>query len=402
MNELANNVTVQFSHHRAGAELSAGGRRGVRRVVHGARARVAAAGGIEREDQRAPQPVRAPQGPAAARRHRGERADRRRASARSTTSATTSSTTGSAPRGPASGSQPSQNNFIGNFYLAGPGGDNPVGRHQHRGHDVVGRDVDLLGQRRDQHQGLSLGQPQGRQQGRRRERRGRAGEQRLRIVGFQGAAYTQTPYYGATETATTAFMRVLDYTGARWWSRAAVDTRLVSETRAGTGKIVGVGRRSVQQQRVGGHRVARAGRDAGDVAAGRLRHRQRRHARHVGDGARPQPGRRRRQRRRRRRRLHEPRGVHQRDRRVARDRAADVPGDAQPALRGDRELARARRARDGDLAAERPRHRRHRGGDGDRRRRRAARGYAAGRGAERRGARRSWRWPAAGSRSPAG
>ena len=33
-------------------------------------------------------------------------------------------------------------------------------------------------------------------------------------------------------------MRVTDYAGARWWSRAAVDTRLISETRAGTGKIV--------------------------------------------------------------------------------------------------------------------------------------------------------------------
>ena len=139
--------------------------------------------------------------------------------------------------------------------------------------------------------------------------------------------------------------------------------------------------------------MARAGGDAGDVAAGRLRHRQRRHARHVGDDARLQPERRRRQRRRRRRRLHEPRGVHQRDRRLARDRAADVPGDAQPALGGDRELERARRARDGDLAAERPRHRRHRGGNRDRRRRRAARGRGAGRGARgQRGDAGRWRW----------
>ena len=33
-------------------------------------------------------------------------------------------------------------------------------------------------------------------------------------------------------------MRVLDYAGARWWSRAAVDARLIAETRAGTGRIV--------------------------------------------------------------------------------------------------------------------------------------------------------------------
>ena len=51
--------------------------------------------------------------------------------------------------------QPSQNNFVGNFYLAGPGGDNPLGRHQHVDHDVVRRHVDLQRQRFDEHQGLS-------------------------------------------------------------------------------------------------------------------------------------------------------------------------------------------------------------------------------------------------------
>ena len=41
-----------------------------------------------------------------------------------------------------------------------------------------------------------------------------------------------------TATATTAFSQVLDFAGARWWSRGAVDTRIVTETRSGTGRIV--------------------------------------------------------------------------------------------------------------------------------------------------------------------
>ena len=282
--------------------------------------------------------------------------------------------------GTGAGSQPSQNNFIGNFYLAGPGGDNPVGRHQHRDHDVIGRNVHLFGQRRDQHQGLSLGQRQGRQQGRRRRATGRAlANSDFGSSAFQGAAYTQTPYYGATDDAPTAFTRVLDYAGARWWSRAAVDTRLVNETRAGTGKIVawaddpfnssaseGTEWRALMatpaMSRPAGFDTDNDGMpdawetmhglnpavadDNGDADADGYTNLEE----YINEiAAWPATAR------------------------------ADVHGGAQPALRGDRQLARARRAGDGDLAAGRPRHRRDRSGDGDRRRRRAARGRAAGR-----------------------
>ena len=53
---------------------------------------------------------------------------------------------------------------------------------------------------------------------------------------FQGSAFTQTPYYGVTETAAVAFDRVLDYVGARWWSRGAVDSAPGQRARAGTGR----------------------------------------------------------------------------------------------------------------------------------------------------------------------
>jgi hypothetical protein len=139
--------------------------------------------------------------------------------------------------GTGAGSQPSQNNFIGNFYLAGPGGDNPTGGTStaisnaaggtsiFSGSDATNTKVHHAGNLKDVNKdgdandGAALTNSD------------------FGSSSFQSAAYTQTPYYGATESAMTAFTRVLDHAGARWWSRGAVDTRLVSETRAGTGRI---------------------------------------------------------------------------------------------------------------------------------------------------------------------
>jgi len=134
--------------------------------------------------------------------------------------------------------QASQNNFVGNFYLAGPGGDNPVGGTStdittssggtsvFNGSDTTNTKVYQSGNVKDVNKdgdaldGTALTNSD------------------FGSSSFQSAAYTQTPYYGATDDAATAYTRVLDYAGARWWSRAAVDARLISETRAGTGKIV--------------------------------------------------------------------------------------------------------------------------------------------------------------------
>src|SRR4029077_8023519 len=43
---------------------------------------------------------------------------------------------------------------------------------------------------------------------------------------------------GVTDTATVAYSRVLDYAGANWWARNAIDARIINETRTGTGQIV--------------------------------------------------------------------------------------------------------------------------------------------------------------------
>jgi hypothetical protein len=140
--------------------------------------------------------------------------------------------------GTGSGSQPSQNNFVGNFYRSGPGGDNPTGGTStsittasggtsiFNGSDSTNTKVYHSGNLKDTNKdgdandGTALANSD------------------FGSSSFQGSAFTQTPYYGATDDANTAFMRVTDYAGARWWSRAAVDTRLINETRAGTGKIV--------------------------------------------------------------------------------------------------------------------------------------------------------------------
>ncbi|HEY7373604.1 MAG TPA: hypothetical protein VIF57_15695 [Polyangia bacterium] len=134
--------------------------------------------------------------------------------------------------------QASQNNFVGNFYLAGPGGDNPSGGTStaittasggtsvFNGSDSTNTKVYHSGNVKDVNKdgdasdGTALANSD------------------FGSSSFESAAYTQTPYYGATDDAATAFKRVTDYSGARWWSRAAVDARLVGETRAGTGKIV--------------------------------------------------------------------------------------------------------------------------------------------------------------------
>ena len=134
--------------------------------------------------------------------------------------------------------QPSFNNFIGNFYLAGPGGDNPVGgsstaitvkaggtntfngasssatRVYHSGNM---RDINKDGDALD---GVLLT------------------NSNFSSSSIQATPYTQTPYHGVTLSATEAYDRVLDFMGATWWDRGPVDQRIIQEVRTGTGKIM--------------------------------------------------------------------------------------------------------------------------------------------------------------------
>jgi hypothetical protein len=139
--------------------------------------------------------------------------------------------------GSGASSQPSANNFIGNFYLAGPGGDDsasstdptittkaggtgifsgssgPTGVYHSGNLKDTNRDGDAL-------DGVALTNSD------------------FGSSTFQASAYAQVPYYGVTDTATNAYNRVLNYAGANWWNRDAIDTRIVNETRTGTGQIM--------------------------------------------------------------------------------------------------------------------------------------------------------------------
>lgn len=147
--------------------------------------------------------------------------------------------------------QPSFDNFINNFYLAGPGGDNVSGTNivsASGGTSIFnGSDSSLTrvfhtgnfkdtNKDGDPNDGVALANSD-----------------------FGSSAFQSTAYdvnIGATLGAAAAFTNVLRYTGSRWWERpyvftlgntnaittnniaAYVDERLIRETFTGTGKII--------------------------------------------------------------------------------------------------------------------------------------------------------------------
>jgi hypothetical protein len=131
-----------------------------------------------------------------------------------------------------------QANFIGNFYRSGPGGDDASGGEStsitnasggtsiFNGSDSSLAKVHHSGNMKDTNKDADAND-------------GAAlANSDFGSCAFQSAAYTQAPYTGVTATATAAFTHVLDYVGSTWWNRSALDRRIVSEARAGTGKIM--------------------------------------------------------------------------------------------------------------------------------------------------------------------
>ncbi|MCA9238808.1 MAG: hypothetical protein KDA37_01350 [Planctomycetales bacterium] len=126
-----------------------------------------------------------------------------------------------------------QMNLVGNFYLAGNGGDNPVGGNNtglttaSGGTGVivnssVYKSGNLLDTNKDgdPNDGAITG----------------GGDA---TPNWSGGVVT---YAGTTENARDAFDTVLDYVGANWWTRDGVvntpDERIINEARTGTGKII--------------------------------------------------------------------------------------------------------------------------------------------------------------------
>ena len=143
--------------------------------------------------------------------------------------------------GGASG-QPSFNKFVNNFYLAGAGGDDPVG----------GASTDITN--RAGGTGIFNGSNS---TGTRVYQSGNLKDTNKDGDPNDGAAVLPTdfgsslfvldssfsvPYIGVTDTAPAAYDRVLNYVGANWWMRDAtidnIDERIINEVRTGTGKIM--------------------------------------------------------------------------------------------------------------------------------------------------------------------
>lgn len=154
--------------------------------------------------------------------------------------------------GGASG-QPSFNNFVANFFLAGPGGDNPAGGSStsitttaggtsiFSGSNSSGTRVYHTGNAKDTNKNGTVQFTTG-----------------LTNSDFGSSSFQAAPqwylgqptYTGVTDSAAAAYDRVLRYMGARWWTRdynytlantAAIDTpdeRMIHETATGTGKIL--------------------------------------------------------------------------------------------------------------------------------------------------------------------
>lgn len=146
--------------------------------------------------------------------------------------------------GSGASSQPSFNNFVGNFWRAGPGGDNPVGGAStaittsnggtgiFSGSNSSGTRVHHSGNLKDTNKDADAND-------------GVA----LTNSDFSSSSIQVNPvwsggtptYNGVTDSATNAYNRVLDYMGANWWTRDNVidtlDERIIHEVRTGTGKI---------------------------------------------------------------------------------------------------------------------------------------------------------------------
>jgi hypothetical protein len=149
--------------------------------------------------------------------------------------------------------QPSFNNFINNFHLAGPGGDTPVGGANSNlvfaaggtgifsGIDAAATRAYVSGNQKDFNKD---GVPQF----------GTSADGDYTTITAQPAAYDVN--IGLTLNAPAAFTNVLRYVGSRWWDRPYVftlnntnaivtndvapyiDERLIHETFTGTGKII--------------------------------------------------------------------------------------------------------------------------------------------------------------------
>ncbi len=127
-------------------------------------------------------------------------------------------------------------NLASNFYLAGDGGDSPAGGTNPAINQAGGGTGVLAANATSVYRNGNLS-----------DINKDADANDITVVANGGPANplwaggVQT-YNGVTDPAATAYSRVLDYVGANWWNRDATvstpDERIIQETRTGTGKII--------------------------------------------------------------------------------------------------------------------------------------------------------------------
>jgi hypothetical protein len=154
--------------------------------------------------------------------------------------------------GSGAGGQPSFNNFVGNFWLAGPGGENPVGGSSTAITTASGGTGIFSGANSSGTRVYHSGNV--------KDTNKNGTSQFTTLLAnsdFGSSSFQATPqwsagqatYTGVTDTVAATYDRVLRYMGANWWTRdydyssgntTAIDTvdeRLIHETATGTGKI---------------------------------------------------------------------------------------------------------------------------------------------------------------------
>jgi hypothetical protein len=131
--------------------------------------------------------------------------------------------------------QPSQNNFIGNYHLAGPGGDNNSGASIvnasggtgiFNGSNSSGTKIFQSGNIKDTNKN-----------GVAEFTTALTNATDFGSSSFPGVAFTQTPFNGVTLNARGAYNNVLAYAGANWNNRNFADARIFADAANGTGKI---------------------------------------------------------------------------------------------------------------------------------------------------------------------
>ena len=145
--------------------------------------------------------------------------------------------------------QPSANNFIANFYLAGPGGDDPVGGANSNLTTRTGGTSLFNGASSSVTKAFVTGNLKDlNKDGDPNDGVAADSSSDFSATLFQATPYDVNP--GVTLNATNALQNVLHYVGARWWERDydftlnntnainTVDERIIHETFTGTGRIM--------------------------------------------------------------------------------------------------------------------------------------------------------------------